>query len=93
MYDKCVKCDHLGKDCIPNFYAMDIGEIRDFARKLKEEKGWSNAYLSEVSGVPKGKIDSKNAIDNALGGTGIRGSAKRMKYGINIIGYENMGEI
>ena len=58
MYEKCVKCDHLGKDCIPNLYAMNIGEIRDFARKLKEEKGWSNAHLAEVSGVPKGTIDS-----------------------------------
>ena len=72
MYEKCVKCEHLGKDCIPNFYAMDIGEIRDFARKLKEEKGWSNAYLAEVSGVPKGTIDS-NFSKNA-------GKAKDVNY-------------
>ena len=37
--------------------------------------------------------DALNAIDKALGGTGIGGSAKRMKYGINIIGQKNMGEI
>ena len=58
MYEKCIKCDRLGKDCVPNLYVMSVVEIREWARKLKEEKGWSNAYLSEISGVPKGTIDS-----------------------------------
>ena len=58
MYEKCIKCEHLGKDCIPNLYVMSITEIRDWARSIKEEKGWSNAHLAELSGVPKGTIDS-----------------------------------
>lgn len=58
MYEKCIKCDRLGKDCIPNLYVMSVVEIRDWARKLKEAKGWTNAHLAEVSGVPKGTIDS-----------------------------------
>lgn len=57
MYEKCVECDRLGKDCIPNLYVMSADEIRDFARKLKDKNGWSNAELASVSGVPKGTID------------------------------------
>lgn len=58
MYEKCIRCERLGKDCIPNLYVMTVTEVRDWARKLKKEKRWSNAHLSEVSGVPKGTIDS-----------------------------------
>lgn len=58
MYEKCIKCERLGKDCIPNLYIMDVLDIREWTRKLKEEKGWTNAHLAEVSGIPKGTIDS-----------------------------------
>ena len=36
MYEKCVECDRLGKDCIPNLYIMSADEIRDWARKIKD---------------------------------------------------------
>lgn len=58
MYEKCIKCERLGKDCIPNLYNMSVEEIRVWAKKLKDEKGWSNADLAKASGVPKGTIDS-----------------------------------
>lgn len=58
MYEKCLNCDRLGKDCIPNFYTMSVQEIRAWAKKMKEKKGWSNADLAKASGVPKGTIDS-----------------------------------
>ena len=58
MYEKCITCDKLGKECIPNLYIMDVSEIRDWARELKAHKGISNAELANLSGVPKGTIDS-----------------------------------
>lgn len=58
MYEKCIECERLGKDCIPNLYVMSIVEVRDWARERKEFLGLSNAELSEMSGVPKGTIDS-----------------------------------
>ena len=58
MYEKCLNCDRLGKDCITNFYTMSVQEIRAWAKKMKEKKGWSNADLAKASGVPKGTIDS-----------------------------------
>lgn len=57
MFEKCIDCDRIGKDCIPNLYVMSVEEIRDWTRKRKNYLGWSNSILSEVSGVPKGTID------------------------------------
>lgn len=65
MYEKCIKCDRLGKNCIPNIYTMSVSEMRVFARKLKEHKGWTNAQLAEKSGVPKGTVDANLAKKGA----------------------------
>ena len=62
MYEKCIGCDRLGKDCIPNLYIMDVEEIREWAREQKEYKGLTNAELSELSGVPKGTIDHSFSV-------------------------------
>ena len=55
-------------------------------------EGWTTSLPGD-NNLYATHYDALNAIDKALGGTGIRGSAKRMKYGINIIGQKNMGEI
>ena len=55
-------------------------------------EGWTTSLPGD-NNLYATHYDALNAIDNALGGTGIRGSAKRMKNGINIIGQKNMGEI
>ena len=57
VFEKCIKCDRLGKDCVPNVFIMHMDEIREWARKLKAYKRMSNAELSKRSGVPKGTID------------------------------------
>lgn len=57
MFEKCIKCDRLGKDCVPNVFIMPMDEIREWARNLKAYKHISNAELSKRSGVPKGTID------------------------------------
>lgn len=58
MYEKCLKCEHLGKNCLPNLCIMPVDEMYDFARHLKDNKHMSNADLSRISGVPKGTIDN-----------------------------------
>lgn len=57
MFEKCITCEHLGKDCMPNLCVMSIEEINRWAIKLKAYKRITNAELSERSGVPKGTID------------------------------------
>lgn len=57
MFEKCIKCDRLGKDCVPNIFIMPMDETREWAMKLKAYKRISNAQLAKLSGVPKGTID------------------------------------
>lgn len=58
MYEKCLKCNHLGRDCFPNLYVMPVEDMREFAIKLKKERNLSNAKISKISGISKGTIDS-----------------------------------
>lgn len=57
MFEKCIMCEHLGKDCIPNVCSMPLEDVNEWAIKLKAYRGITNAELSERSGVPKGTID------------------------------------
>ena len=61
---------------------MDIGQKIRIARI---EKGMTQEELGNILGVKKSSIAKYES--------GIRGSAKRMKNEINIIGHKNMGEI
>lgn len=57
-YNQCIKCDYLGTKCDgPNVIAMSKERYCEWCRQLKEERGWSNAKLAEVSGVSKATID------------------------------------
>lgn len=57
MFEKCIKCEHLGKNCIPNLCVLPLEDVNKWAIKLKAYRGITNAELSERSGVPKGTID------------------------------------
>jgi hypothetical protein len=57
MFEKCIKCEHLGKDCIPNVCSLPLEDVNKWAIRLKAYKRITNAELSERSGVPKGTID------------------------------------
>ena len=57
-YNQCIKCDYLGTKCDgPNVIAMSKERYCEWCRQLKEERGWSNAKLAEISGVSKATID------------------------------------
>lgn len=60
MYEKCINCKRLGKDCTPNFYTMPLNDMRIFAKRLMTAKGWKNADLADESGVKEGTV--KNAL-------------------------------
>lgn len=60
MYEKCISCQHLGRDFIPNFYIMSLNDMRHFAKRRMTALGWKNADLSDESGVKEGTI--KNTL-------------------------------
>lgn len=58
MFEKCIECEKLGKECHPNLYIMNMAEIRDFLRARKDFQNLTNADVAERSGIPKGTVDA-----------------------------------
>lgn len=57
-YDRCLECEHLGQDCDgPNCLAMSLDRWCEWSRSRKDDLGWTNAYVSEVSGVSLATIN------------------------------------
>lgn len=59
MFEKCVKCAHLGKDCTPYLFSLPLDKLWTWYKHRKNYLGWSNADLAEKANVPKGTIDAK----------------------------------
>ena len=57
MFDKCIACERLGQDCVPNLMALPFGELLAWWKKRQTYLGWSNQILSEKSTVPLGTIN------------------------------------
>ena len=56
---KCVSCERLGKSCGgPDFYLLSPSELTEWCKARKIYMGLSNAKVSELSGVPRGTVDS-----------------------------------
>ena len=63
MFDKCVTCERIGQDCVPNLLALPWPELLDFWKKRQAFLGWSNQVLSDKSKIPVGTINRIKAGD------------------------------
>lgn len=64
LYKTCVTCPKLGISCDgANLITMPAAELLEWCKLRKKHLGWSNAYLSEQSLVPKGTIDRLFSAD------------------------------
>lgn len=57
MFDKCITCERIGQDCVPNLMALPFAEIMAWWKKRQAFLGWSNQVLSERSNIPVGTIN------------------------------------
>lgn len=57
MFEKCVKCELLGKKCAPYLMSMDAQRLVSWCKKRKAYLGMTNAQLAEQSGVPLSTIN------------------------------------
>ena len=57
MFEKCINCERLGQDCMPNLLILPFPELLAWWAKKQKALGWSNQMLSEHSNIPKGTID------------------------------------
>ena len=57
-YNLCLECEDLGVCCDgPNFLAMTLERWCEWCRLRKENLGWTNAYIAEISGVSQVTVD------------------------------------
>jgi dGTP triphosphohydrolase len=57
MFERCIKCERIGRDCVPNLIALPWPELLDWWKLRQAHLGWTNQVLSEKSSVPHGTIN------------------------------------
>lgn len=63
MFDKCIKCDRLGQDCVPNLMILSFSDLIGWCNKRQKYLGWTNQVLADKSTVPLGTISRIKAGD------------------------------
>jgi predicted phage-related endonuclease len=57
MFDRCIECERLGQDCVPNLLALSWPDLLDWWKKRQTYLKWSNQHLSDRSSIPLGTIN------------------------------------
>lgn len=57
MFDRCIGCERLGQDCVPNLMALPFPDLLNWWKKRQSLLGWTNQVLSDKSGIPVGTIN------------------------------------
>jgi hypothetical protein len=57
MFNRCIGCERLGQDCVPNLLALPWTDLLAWWKKRQALLGWTNQVLSEKSGIPVGTIN------------------------------------
>ena len=57
MFDRCITCERIGQDCVPNLLALPWPDLLDFWKKRQKHLDWSNQVLSDKSKIPVGTIN------------------------------------
>ena len=63
MFDKCIKCNRLGENCVPNLMLLPFPELIQWCSKRQKHLGWTNQTLADKSTVPVGTINRIKAGD------------------------------
>ena len=57
MFEKCIKCNRMGENCVPNLMLLPFPDLIQWCIKRQKYLGWSNQTLAENSRVPVGTIN------------------------------------
>lgn len=57
MFDKCIPCERIGINCVPNLMRLPFAELIRWCIKRQKHLGWSNNFLADKSKVPVGTIN------------------------------------
>ena len=65
MFDKCIKCERLGQDCMPNLMILSFADLIAWCNKRQKDLGWTNQTLADKSTVAIGTINRIKVGDYA----------------------------
>lgn len=57
MFEKCIDCDRIGQDCIPNLMQLAFPDLLKWIEKRQRYLGWTNQKLADESTIPLGTIN------------------------------------
>ena len=57
MFDKCINCERLGQDCMPNLMQLSFADLLKWMEKRQKHLGWTNQKLSDESTIPLGTVN------------------------------------
>ena len=82
MFDKCIKCNRIGENCVPNLMLLPFSDLMQWCAKRQKYLDWTNQTLADKSKVPVGTINRikageedckystiRNIIITLIGGT------------------------
>lgn len=56
MFDKCIKCNRLGENCVPNLMLLPFEDLMQWCVRRQKHLDWKNQDLAIKSNVPLGTI-------------------------------------
>lgn len=63
MFEKCINCERLGQDCMPNLMQLSFSDLLKWMEKRQKHLGWTNQKLADVSTIPLGTITRIKTAD------------------------------
>jgi putative component of toxin-antitoxin plasmid stabilization module len=63
MFEKCIKCDRLGQNCVPNLMLLPFPDLIQWSVKRQKYLEWTNQMWADKSKVPVGTINRIKAGD------------------------------
>ncbi len=64
MFDKCINCDRLGQDCMPNLMQLSFADLLKWMDKRQRHLNWTNQRLYEESTIPLSTINRIKSGDH-----------------------------
>lgn len=56
MFEKCIKCNRIGENCVPNLMLLPFAELMKWCDKRQKHLEWTIQTLATKSNVPIGTI-------------------------------------
>lgn len=56
MFEKCISCERMGNDCMPNLMQLPFPDLLKWWDKKQKALGWTNQKLADESTIPIGTI-------------------------------------